>query len=297
MRQCPACQAVSEPGDRFCEHCGAALPQDGEEAARRARLDCDLGRAATVSDRGLVHGRNEDSCWLQLGPGGSVAAVICDGTSSASAGNAAAREAAGAAGAVLQRAMGGSADEAGSAMADAIRAAEDAVVRVPWTTRTRRVDPSCTLVAALCRPGEIVIGWVGDSRAYWLRAGAIEQLTVDDSFAAEGVARGILTAEQAANSPFLHAITHWVGPNSPERPPNTKLVKPDGPGRLLLCTDGLWNYAPTIPELSDLLGGVPGDASPIVVARALVDTALARGGHDNVTVAVIDVEAGATDSP
>jgi serine/threonine protein phosphatase PrpC len=273
------------------------LPEAGRQATPPDRLELDLGSAAAVSDRGVVHGRNEDAFRLELGPGGSIAAVICDGTSSASAGNAAAREAAGAAGAVLSRALGEPAGEPRGAMAEAIRAAEDAVVRVPWTTRTRRVDPSCTLVAALCRPREIAIGWVGDSRAYWLDSnGAVEQLTVDDSFAAEGVARGILTAEQAANSPFLHAITHWVGPNSPERPPNTTFRHPDRPGRLLLCTDGLWNYAPTIPELSELLASLPGDASALDVARSLVDTALARGGNDNVTVALIGIGAGTGES-
>jgi serine/threonine protein phosphatase PrpC len=106
------------------------------------------------------------------------------------------------------------------------------------------------------------------------------------------VARGLLTPEQAANSPYLHAITHWVGPNSPDRPPNVETVQADRPARLLLCTDGLWNYAPTTEELSALLAEVPADASPVATARALVDAALGRGGHDNVTVAVVDVDSG-----
>jgi serine/threonine protein phosphatase PrpC len=58
---------------------------------------------------------------------------------------------------------------------------------------------------------------------------------------------------------------------------------------LVLCTDGLWNYMPTIPELTELLAGLPGGASPIDVARALTDVALAKGGDDNITVAVVDV--------
>jgi serine/threonine protein phosphatase PrpC len=288
-RHCPACQALYQEDDRFCEHCGATLPDADHAREPSDRVERDLTVAAGVSDRGLVHGRNEDAFRLELDRDGSVAVVICDGTSSASAGNAAAREAAEAAEAVLLQALREPAQAADAAVAEAILAAEEAVVRVPWTTRTRRVDPSCTLVAALCRGSEIGIGWVGDSRAYWLGGDGPEQLTIDDSFAAEGVAKGLLTAEQAANSPFLHAITHWVGPNSPERPPNTKLLHPDRPGRLLLCTDGLWNYVPTIPELSQLLNTLSDDAPPIAVAGALVDSALARGGEDNITVAVIDV--------
>jgi serine/threonine protein phosphatase PrpC len=261
---------------------------------QRDRTERDLGVAAAVSDRGLVHGRNEDSFRLALGGDECIAVVICDGTSSASAGNAAAKEAANAAGTVLSEAMDHSAREAPAAMAEAIRVAREAVACVPWTTRTMRVDPSCTIVSALSRRGEVVVGWVGDSRAYWIDESGVRQLTVDDSFAAEGVAKGLLTPEQAANSPYLHAITHWVGPNSPDRPPNVETVEVDRPGRLLLCTDGLWNYVPTSEELSALLAQVPADASPLAMARALVDAALDRGGHDNVTVAVVDVDPGRT---
>ncbi len=56
-----------------------------------------------------------------------------------------------------------------AAMTDAIQAAGGAA-SVEWTTRTGRVDPSCTLVSALRRSDEVVIGWVGDSRAYWIDA-------------------------------------------------------------------------------------------------------------------------------
>jgi serine/threonine protein phosphatase PrpC len=88
----------------------------------------------------------------------------------------------------------------------------------------------------------------------------------------------------------FHAITHWVGPDSPQRPPRLISIIADRPGRLLLCTDGLWNYVSTVPELTDLLAELPEEASPLSVARALTDAALARGGEDNITVAVIDVQ-------
>ena len=125
----------------------------------------------------------------------------------------------------------------------------DAVIQVEWTTRVKRVDPSCTLVSAVCRGGDITVGWVGDSRAYWFDREESRQLTVDDSFAEEGIAKGLLTPEQAAKSPFLHSITNWVGPDAPERPPRTVSLRPERPGRLVLCTDGLWNYAPSAGEL------------------------------------------------
>jgi serine/threonine protein phosphatase PrpC len=286
---CPNCQAPFHAGDVFCEQCGARLAEDEPAASEQDRIELDLAVAAAVSDRGRVHRRNEDSFFLEVSDGG-VAAVICDGISSASAGNAAARDAAKTAGEVLAAAVADPERDGTAAMTDAIQAAGGAVELVPWTTRAGRVDPSCTLVSALRRGDEVVIGWVGDSRAYWLDAGDTRQLTIDDSLAEEGIARGMLTPEQAAASPVLHTITNWVGPDAPARPPRLATLTPDRPGRLLLCTDGLWNYMPTIPELRELVDALPDGASPAALARALADVAVARGGKDNITLAVIEVQ-------
>jgi len=290
---CSACDTPCREGDRFCEQCGAPLTGSAPVWGSDDRAEIDLSFAAAVSDRGRVHRRNEDSFRLEVGPKRTVAAVVCDGTSSASAGNTAAREAARAAGTVLSQAIAEPGRDASTVMTEAIRAAQNAVGQVPWTTRSRRVDPSCTLVSGLCCQDEIVIGWVGDSRAYWVDGDGARQLTVDDSLAEEGVAKGLLTPEQAARSPLLHSVTHWVGPNSPQRPPHTTLLRPHRAGRLVLCTDGFWNYAPTIVQLSELLDSLPQDASPVEVARALTDTAIARGGRDNITVAVVEIDPGA----
>ncbi len=314
---CPACGAQLQTGDRFCERCGARLDEEQSESpgcracgapvgsigedgycsvcgvrerTDTSRVELDLTIAAVVSDQGLVHRRNEDSFHLEVSGERSVAVVVCDGISSASAGNVAARDAAKAAGTVLAEAMADSGRDASAATLEAIQAANAAVEHVEWTTRAKRVDPSCTIVSALCRDGEIVIGWVGDSRAYWVDSEGARQLTVDDSFAEEGIAQGLLTPEQAANSPFLHSITHWVGPDAPARPPRLAVVRPDRPGHLVLCTDGLWNYAPSSGELGGLVEALPTGAAPAAIARSLADMAIARGGHDNVTVAVIDID-------
>ena len=283
--QCPACDAPLQAGDRFCEQCGTRLDEPDDD-----RVELDLVTAAAVSDRGRVHRRNEDAFHLKAASAERVAVVVCDGISSASAGNVAARDAAAAAGAVLDDAIADPAVDGREAIVRAVEAAGGAVERVPWTTRTGRVDPSCTIVSALCRPEEIVVGWLGDSRAYWLDGDGLRQLTVDDSLAEEGVARGMLTPEQAARSPFLHSITHWVGPDAPARPPRMVALRPERPGRLIVCTDGLWNYMPTVDELSDLIGALPAGATAAATARSLTDTALTRGGRDNITVAVVDME-------
>jgi serine/threonine protein phosphatase PrpC len=294
---CGSCGAPLATRDRFCERCGAPAPVHEAPPARfpdeADRVELDLGTAAAVSDRGLVHRRNEDAFHVEVLGTATGAAVVCDGISLASAGDAAARTAAAAAGAVLDFAIRDPAriagDEMGAAMAEAIQAAARAVEEVEWTTRTGRVVPSCTLVAAIWHGNEIAVGWAGDSRAYWIAGEGSGQLTVDDSFAAEAVAEGVLTPEEAARSPFMHSITHWVGPDAPGRPPRVVTFHPDGPGRLLLCTDGLWNYADTPEALRELIDALPSESPPADIARALTDAAVERGGRDNITVAVVDI--------
>lgn len=282
---CASCGAIVADGDHYCEQCGARVTDDEPGD----RIELDLVVAAAVSDRGRTHRRNEDAFHLEVVGERSVAAVVCDGISTASSGDVAARRAASAAGAFLARAAADPGRDGSAAVAEAIDAARESVEQVRWTTRTDRGMPSCTLVSALGRDGEIVVGSVGDSRAYWVTAGATRQLTVDDSWAAEQVADGALTFEQALRDPRAHSITHWVGPDAPERPPQLTVLHPDAPGLLILCTDGLWNYIRTADELAELIQALPEGASPAAIARALAETALLRGGRDDITVAVMDI--------
>ena len=313
---CASCGAPLLPGDRFCEQCGArmadepagedgcavcgaldSIDRDGycsvcgaRDSPSAPRIELDLATAAAVSDRGRVHHRNEDAFHLEVAGPGLVAAVVCDGISSSSAGDAAARCAASAAGAVLARALSDGAEDGPAVTRAAVAAAYAAVQDVPWTTRAERAMPSCTLVSALCRDGTIVIGCVGDSRAYWLDEHGSHQLTTDDSWAEEQVAEGLMTPEEAQNDRRAHSITHWIGPDAPERGPQLHRLLAPGPGRLLLCSDGLWNYVPDSSALTDLIAALPNGASPAALARVLTDTAVERGGRDNITVVVIDVE-------
>lgn len=301
-RTCPACggPAPAEPsmpgrapGVRWCADCGTRLG----EAADRVEVDLEL--VAGVSDRGLVHRRNEDA--IALGrvvaagpggvgtapegpppPGGPGAAVVCDGVSSTIHPEEAARAAADAALDVLLCEPGELPAGPCVRMRAAVATAAAAVAELGGGAE----GPSCTLVAAHVDAGEITVGWVGDSRAYWLpAAGAGRRLTSDHSWAAEMVAVGLLDAEAAAGDRRAHAITRWLGPRDHPEPDVTTL-RPDTPGVLLLCTDGLWNY---LPEPEDLAGLVRTGASAITVADALTRAALDAGGRDNISVVVLAV--------
>ncbi|MFD9676971.1 PP2C family protein-serine/threonine phosphatase [Streptomyces sp. NPDC059981] len=285
-RTCVACRAGHVDTDGYCEHCGHAQPRE------RDHLEEELCSVAAVSDRGLRHHRNEDSFAVAATalPDGSAAtvAIVCDGVSSASRPDEASAAAAGAANEALLDALPRGAHPA-EAMHGAILAAADAVNALAPPTPGAQNAPACTLVGAVVSGGVLTIGWVGDSRAYWVpddRAALSRRLTEDDSWAAQMVAAGLMGEAEAYADVRAHAITGWLGADAYDLDPHTASFRPDHPGVVVVCTDGLWNYAESAQDMARVL---PADAAdrPLHSAQVLVGHALDGGGHDNVTVAIV----------
>ena len=297
--QCPQCAASILDDDVFCEACGCRLVEDPtgpdlEPASGPDHVDVDLGAVAGVSDRGLTHRRNEDAFALDT-RGDHLVAVVCDGVSASVTPDRAARVAADTAAQMLTAAIDDGADLA-AAMVEAIAIARAEVERVPWVATQRLAAPSCTLVAAVWDGRAMTVASVGDSRAYWLGRTGAALLTEDDSWALHQVRSGDLSPEDAAQHPWAHAITNWIGADAPRDTVRVEAIEPDGDGLLVVCTDGLWNYVAEADALAELVRGLPGD-TPHAVADALVKHALAQGGADNVTVAVLAVEPSPSPSP
>ncbi|WKV73916.1 protein phosphatase 2C domain-containing protein [Streptomyces sp. PCS3-D2] len=285
-KTCVACRAGHVDTDGYCEHCGHAQPRE------RDHVEEELGSVAAVSDRGLRHHRNEDSFAVSATalPDGSAAtvAIVCDGVSSASRPDDASAAAAGAANEALLEALPRGAHPQ-EAMHEAILAAAAAVNALAPEVPGAQNAPACTLVGAVVSGGLLTIGWVGDSRAYWVpddRAALPRRLTEDDSWAAQMVAAGLMGEAEAYADVRAHAITGWLGADAYELEPHTAIFKPDHPGVVVVCTDGLWNYAESAREMAQVL---PADAAvrPLHGAQVLVGHALDGGGHDNITVAVV----------
>ncbi|MEW2633424.1 protein phosphatase 2C domain-containing protein [Streptomyces sp. NPDC048389] len=291
---CVACRSGRVDTDGYCEHCGHAQPRE------RDHMEQEIGPVAAVSDRGLRHHRNEDSFAVSSTdlPDGSpaVVAVVCDGVSSATRPDEASAAAASAANERLlaalprgthpQQAM----HEAIVAAAEAVNALAEEPEHGPGDDPHRHQNaPACTIVGAVAAGELLIVGWVGDSRAYWVpddRSGPPARLTEDDSWAAQMVAAGLMNEAEAYADERAHAITGWLGADAYELEPHTAAFKPDRSGVVVVCTDGLWNYAEAAEEMAR---AIPADASqrPLHSAQMLVGHALDGGGHDNVTVAVL----------
>ncbi|MBO8201191.1 protein phosphatase 2C domain-containing protein [Streptomyces smyrnaeus] len=285
---CVACGTGTIDSDGYCEHCGHKQPRD------RDHMESALDTVAAASDRGLRHHRNEDFFAIAetTTSEGTPAtfAVICDGVSSATRPDEASAAAAAAASASLCQALP-SGRHPQQAMYDALVAASDAVNELAAQTPVEpsKNAPACTVVSALSADGILTVGWIGDSRAYWVpddRTATPARLTEDDSWAAQMVAAGLMNEAEAYADPRAHAITGWLGADAYEIDPHTASFKPDQAGVVVVCTDGLWNYAESAQEMA---AAVPRDAlvRPLQSAQHLVGYALDGGGHDNVTVAVV----------
>ncbi len=288
-RPCAACGG--EVGDDlYCTTCGTKAP-----SARDHYREAPAPWVAGVCDRGVRHTRNEDAMALFAeGPPGSRAVlVVCDGVSSSTDSDRAALAAARATLDVLAPALPrglGTAESAEAAAASVLtRAAAAANAAVVAHTDPSSENPaSCTWVVAVVEGALVRVAGIGDSRAYLLPDdGPGRLLTVDDSLAQELIAGGT-PREQAESDVGAHTIVRWLGLDAPDLTPRIGSAAVEGPGWVLVCSDGLWNYASEPAALRAQLDAV-GSAAPADVALGLVRWACAQGGRDNVTVAVARV--------
>lgn len=142
-----------------------------------------------------------------------------------------------------------------------------------------------TCTAAILQEERLVIAQVGDSRAYLLHQGELQQLTRDHSLVAMMVEAGQLTPEEARIHPRRSVITRALG-TDPSTKPDLYEIDVEAGDRLLLCSDGLYGMV----EDPDIQATMTRTADPQRCASQLVNEAIAAGGNDNVTVIVVDIE-------
>jgi protein phosphatase len=234
-----------------------------------------LGRAAVVTDTGRRRLGNEDA-YVWKPP----LFAIADGMGGAQAGEVAAGLAADALESVDADTLSAAGIEA--LIADANRRIWERSLSDPATSG---MGTTVTVALVHEEAGEIVVGHVGDSRAYRLRDGVLEQITTDHSLVAELVESGMLTPEEAERHPQRSAITRALGT---EPAVDADVFAVDAaPGDLfLLCSDGLSDML-TVEQIASTIERA--DRDPSAAGEALVAAANARGGEDNITVVVFEI--------
>jgi serine/threonine protein phosphatase PrpC len=294
-------------GVAFLEVIVAGRPNpDGD----RGHVEMDLGLLAGVSDRGhRLGGRNEDAMALatcQSPDGRPVAlAVVCDGLSVSPRSDEASLVAAQAAIQVLLAGARTGTDPEATSL-DAVRTALGRLRDMAGADGA----PACTYASAVVGPDGVTVCWLGDCRVYWLAAPpgdvptpgspdesaqpaggrpgwpASRLLTSDDSLAAELVASGLMSEEEAIASPQAHVIIQWLGADATDPTPHVAQFQPAGTGAILVCSDGLSYHH---PEAGDLAGlALPaGLTNPLDAAIALVQAAYDARGLDNITAVLV----------
>jgi protein phosphatase len=239
-----------------------------------------VGRSTGVTDTGRKRRRNEDAFVLQ-----PPLFAVADGMGGAQAGEVASKLAA----AALEDTDHGQ-----------LRGPEGVVALIQEANRRvyerSNEDPSAsgmgtTMTVALVEDGKVVIGHVGDSRAYLARDGSLEQLTEDHSLVNELMKSGKLSPEEAETHPQRSVITRALG-TDPDVDVDTFTIEAREGDLYLICSDGLTSMLGDTAIL-DVVERHRQDLDRAV--RALVQEANRGGGEDNITVVVFEIAAGAAD--
>ena len=230
---------------------------------------------AGVSHVGLVRSDNEDSAFV-----GPYVAVVADGVGGAAAGEIASATATYAVAATALSRFGETPEAVLRDGAEAARSSVQTGVQRDLT----RIGMATTLTALVCDGERVVLGHVGDSRAYLLRAGELRQLSRDHTYVQRLVDSGQLDALAAWRHPWRNVVLRSIDGDPVDEGIDLVPVRVTPGDRLLLCSDGLTDLVPD-HVIAELLTTVDTSSA----AAVLVQAALAAGGKDNVTCVVLDV--------
>lgn len=236
---------------------------------------------AAITDTGCERELNEDR-YAVVESASGVIWVVCDGMGGATGGELAAQ--------LAIDAMRRDLENLPKRPTDV--ALKSSIVEANRVIVLRRQNPAfsgmgTTVVAAAFRGPEVVVGNVGDSRAYLIRDCAIQQLTTDHTLVQEMVERGQLQPEEALSHPQAHILTRCIGSEPGLEVQAKKFWVWDvGPGEpvdiMLLCSDGLYSHV-SDGEIAMIVS----KNSPQRACVELVELAKSRGGFDNITITII----------
>jgi len=235
-------------------------------------------RAYPVTHVGLVRPQNEDA--LRVVKGLCNLYILADGMGGHLAGEVASQMTCD----VLEEELRDCAVPVASRLQHAIEQANAMVFKKQMTSPDLH-GMGTTLTVLWEGDDHVLIGQVGDSRAYLIRDGKLRQMTEDHSMVNELLRSGAITEEQARVHPYRNVITRAVGTDEALQPDVLQFLKMRG-DIWLLCSDGLTDMV-TDEEIAATLR----DYAPAQAAERLLSLALASGGKDNVSIMLLEVDA------
>jgi protein phosphatase len=243
-------------------------------------------RFAFKSDRGILRETNEDYCNVITGyPDIPATFVIADGMGGHNSGEVASKMAVETVSDFIIKSPELFKDEkliSESIITSMLKANEKVFLEASEQESNHGMGTTMTIAAIY---GEkLYLGHVGDSRAFLIRDNEIEKLTIDHTYIEELVKNGTITREQAINHPKRNVLTRAIGcePNIAVDSYVYTIRKNDV---VLLCTDGLTNMIQE-REIAEVIGK---NSDPEKICSELVSIANDRGGDDNITVVVFEL--------
>ncbi len=236
-------------------------------------------RAGVATDVGLVRDHNEDAALVEY-----PVYLVADGMGGHAAGEVASGIAV-----ETMRALAGRDDLTSGELVEQVRLSNEQILRSAGEHPERAgMGTTATGVAVVRDDGvdALAVLNIGDSRVYRRHEGRLEQVTRDHSEVQELVDAGLLSPQEAARHPLRNLITRSLGA-FPDAEVDVCLLEPAAGDRYVICSDGLSNEVGG-DALAEILDA---HEDPQGAADALVRAALDAGGHDNVTVVVLAVEA------
>ncbi len=232
---------------------------------------------AGVSDVGRVREHNEDSAFVA-----PYVALVADGVGGAAAGEVASATTAYVVSATALSRFG---QDLETLVLEAVAAARASLVAGVREDGSRD-GMATTLSVVVCDGARVLLGHVGDSRAYVLRGGELRQVSRDHTWVQQMRDTGQLAPEDAARHPWRNVVLRSLDGSTGADPHDVDLVELEARegDRLLLCSDGLTDLVDD-GRVAEVLGL----EDPQSAAAVLVQSALAAGGRDNVTCVVLDV--------
>jgi protein phosphatase len=246
---------------------------------------------AMRTDTGLVRTLNEDSvAWVTPHDDDTAAnrgslALVADGMGGHAAGEVASALAAD----VVRRLYYDLDGPIPQVLASAFAAANRAIIEYAQEhPECRGMGTTCTVLAF--RDSQAWLAHIGDSRAYLLRDRHLIQLSEDQTLVAKMVSEGTITQAEADQSPMHNVILQALGTTANIKPMiGAKGLPLQSGDVLILCSDGVSNMVPD-GKIAEVASRLP----PQEACDALIEAALAAGGHDNASLGVFSVTTGAT---